>query len=312
MSQKINITMAEVRATARMNVQLLIEESHAFGLRLLPSATLKIIGVPRGGFVPALEFARAVEELIGCKTKIVDDYSNADIIVDDIRASGTTADSLAATYQVPVITLFDLKDYPEGTWLIFPWEGTAEASAEDIPLRMLQFIGEDPERDGLKDTPRRMIKAWGEIFSGYAKKPSDVLGVLFDNDGAYDEMVTLRDIEFYSMCEHHCLPFFGKVHVAYIPSANGKVIGISKLARLVDIFAKRMQIQERFTMQIAQALISALSVCEGVAVYVEAEHLCMKMRGVEKQNSKMVTTAMLGKFRDSSAAREEFLSIVRK
>ena len=172
---------------------------------------------------------------------------------------------------------------------------------------ILEAIGEDPNREGLLDTPKRVVKSWLEIFAGYKKDPSEILSTVFE-DGACDEMVLLKNIEFSSMCEHHMLPFIGKAHVAYLP--NGKVVGLSKLARLVDCFAKRLQIQEKMTIQIADSIVEHLKP-KGVAVIIEAHHQCMSCRGVGKMNTTMVTSSMLGAFRDNPAARAEFLALVK-
>ena len=173
---------------------------------------------------------------------------------------------------------------------------------------LLAQLGEDPERDGLARTPQRTARALAELTSGYQMDPSEILnGALFDV--TYDEMVIVKDIEMFSLCEHHLLPFFGKVHVAYLP--NQKVIGLSKVARLVDMYARRLQIQERLTNQIAQTIQEAIDP-KGVGVVIEAKHLCMIMRGVEKQHSSAVTSAMLGAFRDNPKTREEFLSLVSR
>jgi GTP cyclohydrolase I len=183
----------------------------------------------------------------------------------------------------------------------------AAASTQDLYRELLIRIGEDPTRDGLLRTPERMEKSMAFLTRGYNMSVTDVLhNALFDVD--YDEMVIVKDVEFYSMCEHHLLPFFGKAHVAYVP--NGKVIGLSKIPRLVDVFARRLQVQERLTRQIADAITEAINP-QGVAVILEAEHLCMMMRGVEKQHSATVTSAMLGVFKTQLQTRNEFLSLVR-
>lgn len=178
---------------------------------------------------------------------------------------------------------------------------------EELTRELLQRLGEDPSRDGLLRTPERMAKALQFLTRGHQEHPHDILrGALFDVD--YDEMVIVKDIEMFSLCEHHVLPFFGKVHVAYIP--NGKVIGLSKIPRLVDVFARRLQVQERLTTQIAETIQEAINP-QGVGVIVEARHLCMMMRGVEKQHSSTITSAMLGAFRDERPTRDEFLALVR-
>ncbi len=181
------------------------------------------------------------------------------------------------------------------------------ASTADLVHEILVRLGEDPQRDGLLKTPERVQKALEYLTKGYQEDPDKVLqGALFDV--TYDEMVIVKDIEMFSLCEHHMLPFFGKVHVAYIP--NGKVIGLSKIARLVDIFARRLQVQERLTVQIAETIQKAIQP-QGVGVVIEARHLCVMMRGVEKQHSAAVTSHMLGSFRTAQKTREEFLSLIR-
>lgn len=172
---------------------------------------------------------------------------------------------------------------------------------------IIKLIGEDPNREGLRKTPERYEKALKFLTSGYHQNAENILnGATFSV--SYDEMVVVKDIEFFSLCEHHLLPFFGKCHVAYLP--NKRVIGLSKVARLVNMFARRLQIQERLTSQIAAAIQEKISP-EGVGVIIEARHLCMQMRGVEKQHGQAVTSAMLGGFRDNKQTRDEFLSLVR-
>jgi len=172
-------------------------------------------------------------------------------------------------------------------------------------IELFKAIGEDPARAGLLDTPRRIADMYAEIFGGLAIDPLEYLKVGFEV--AHDEMVILRDIPFYSMCEHHFLPFHGEAHVGYVP--DGRVVGISKLARVVEAFARRPQIQEQLTTQVAEAIMEAMQP-DGVAVVIEAEHLCMTMRGVQKPGSRMVTSAMRGQFKQSSVTRAEFLSLV--
>jgi GTP cyclohydrolase I len=181
------------------------------------------------------------------------------------------------------------------------------ASTEELMREMLVRFGEDPQREGLLRTPERFAKAMQYLTKGYAEDPKDVLNdALFTVN--YDEMVIVKDVEMFSLCEHHVLPFYGKVHVAYIP--NGKVIGLSKIPRLIDVFARRLQVQERLTTQIAETIMEAIQP-QGVGVVIEARHLCMMMRGVEKQHSAAVTSSMLGIFRDCRETRDEFLSLIR-
>lgn len=173
--------------------------------------------------------------------------------------------------------------------------------------QIIKQIGEDLEREGLRDTPARAAKAMRYLTQGYTQSLEEVVnGALFPSDNS--EMVLVRNIELYSLCEHHLLPFIGKAHVAYIP--QGKVVGLSKLARIVDMFARRLQIQENMTKEIAEA-IQSVTGAAGVGVVIEAQHMCMMMRGVEKQNASMTTSMMLGSFRDNEATRNEFLSLVR-
>ena len=184
----------------------------------------------------------------------------------------------------------------------------ASLTTQELYRELLVRIGEDPTRDGLIDTPERMEKSMAFLTRGYALDVNTVLhDALFEVD--YDEMVIVKDIEFFSMCEHHLLPFFGKAHIAYVP--DGKVIGLSKIPRVVDVFARRLQVQERLTTQIADAIVDAIAP-QGVAVILEAQHLCMMMRGVEKQHSSTVTSAMLGVFKTQLQTRNEFLSLVRR
>lgn len=178
---------------------------------------------------------------------------------------------------------------------------------KDLVKTMLESIGEDPKRDGLRGTPHRFESAWRFLTSGYSQDPDKVLNnALFDVK--YDEMVIVTDIDFFSLCEHHLLPFFGKCHVAYVP--NKKVIGLSKIPRLVEMFSRRLQVQERLTTQIAETINKKIDPL-GVGVVIEAQHMCMMMRGVEKQNSKAVTSSMLGSFH-SQATRMEFLELIFK
>ncbi len=179
------------------------------------------------------------------------------------------------------------------------------AAFEDLVAEMIRRLGDDPDREGLKRTPERVAKSLAFLTQGYAMKSDDVInGALFEE--CHRNMVLVKDIEMYSLCEHHILPFFGKVHIAYIP--NGKIVGLSKIARLVEVYARRLQVQERMTEQIAQALWDLVEP-EGVGVVVEAYHLCMMMRGVQKQNSKTITSAMRGSFLQDQMTRNEFLRL---
>jgi GTP cyclohydrolase I len=183
-----------------------------------------------------------------------------------------------------------------------------EAKIKLAVTSIIKAIGEDPDREGLKDTPRRVAEMYAELFMGREMEPKQALTVGFEE--GHREMVILRDIPFYSMCEHHLLPFYGVVHVGYLPNASGRVVGASKLARVVEIFAKRLQIQERMTTQIADAIVNGLQP-DGVGVIVQAEHLCMIMRGIKKPGSTIVTSALRGVLRHRKESRAEFFSLLQ-
>jgi GTP cyclohydrolase I len=188
--------------------------------------------------------------------------------------------------------------------------GPAEADLPRIERAVREIliaIGEDPDREGLAETPARVARVYAEQFSGLSQHPEDVLGTVFDAD--HDELILVRDIEVYSTCEHHLVPFFGRAHVAYIPNEKGQITGLSKLARLVDVYARRPQVQERMTSQIADALMHVLEP-RGALVVIEAEHLCMSMRGVRKPGAKTVTSAVRGMIRDSARTRAEAMSLL--
>lgn len=187
-----------------------------------------------------------------------------------------------------------------------PKQARSTSKLEEAVKVILSQVGENPNREGLLSTPKRVAKAWQFLTKGYGEDIQKILkGAIFTEK--YDEMVIVKDIDFFSMCEHHLLPFYGKAHVAYIP--HGKILGLSKVARLVEAFSRRLQVQERMTQQIAETLFEVLEP-DGVAVVIEARHLCMMMRGVEKQNSLATTSAMLGSFREDERTRNEFLKLV--
>jgi GTP cyclohydrolase I len=180
--------------------------------------------------------------------------------------------------------------------------------AEDAVRTLLRFIGEDPEREGLLDTPSRVVKAYGELFAGYGADADEVLGRTFEEVAGYDDMVMVRDIPFFSHCEHHMVPIIGKAHVAYLP--DGRVLGLSKIARVVDIYAKRLQTQESMTAQVAHAISDTLRP-RGVAVLLEADHMCMAMRGVNKLGASTMTTTFTGEFKTDPREQARFMSMVR-
>jgi GTP cyclohydrolase I len=285
---------------------------------------LFLYGVPRGGIFAAqavyaklLEMNTLVEaskQYEGRRRKPINIYMTTEIngidtvIIDDVIDSGETMKRHKMNY--PTLQFQALVDKRDGAneWISFPWErmvGEGEGIEDNI-TRIIQFIGDDPTREGLAATPARVARAYGEIFSGY-KQDLDGLFTTFEEDTC-DEMVVLKDIEFYSVCEHHMQPFYGKAHVAYIPSK--KVVGVSKLARVVDVFARRLQIQERLCKQVAHAIQDHLQP-QGVGVVLEAKHLCMMCRGVQKQHSTMITSELLGAFRKPEV-RLEFLNFISK
>jgi GTP cyclohydrolase I len=183
----------------------------------------------------------------------------------------------------------------------------ASNNLENNIIQILQHLGEDPNREGLKGTPQRVVKSWKELYGGYGENPATIFTTFSDVEG-YSQIVLLKDIEVFSMCEHHMLPFYGKAHVAYLP--KGKVIGISKLARLVDIYARRLQIQERIGEQVTNALMKYLSP-QGAACIIEASHMCMRMRGCNKQNSVMTTSSLKGIFLKDSIVRAELMQLIK-
>lgn len=183
-----------------------------------------------------------------------------------------------------------------------------QAEAEDAVRVLLSWAGDDPTREGLLDTPKRVAKAYRELFSGYGLDAKDVLGTFFEEVGGYDDIILVRDIPFFSHCEHHMVPIIGKAHVAYLP--NGRVLGLSKIARVVEIFGRRLQTQETMTAQIASAIETTLKP-RGVAVMIDAEHMCMSMRGVQKQGSTTLTTSFTGAFKKDPAEQARFMSMVR-
>ena len=187
-------------------------------------------------------------------------------------------------------------------------ENSGAAAVEDAVRLVLRHVGEDPEREGLRLTPTRVLHALEFLTRGYKEDPKVAINGAVFSEEEYQEIILCKDLDFYSLCEHHLLPFFGKAHLAYLP--NRRIIGLSKLARLVEIYARRLQVQERLTTQIAHTLMEEIEPL-GVAVVLEAEHLCMRMRGVEKQNSYVTTSAMLGVFRTNTETRQEFMQLLR-
>lgn len=266
-----------------------------------------VFGVPQGGAVPAHYVAAALE------VPVLDAPAAGCLIVDDLVDSGATLARYADKWPVDALyrkphSPTDLAPdaYPVDAWVVFPWE--ADPAPTDAVVRLIQHIGEDPTRDGLLDTPKRVLKAWTELTAGYRMDPAAILERQFDHQ--HDEMIACAGIPFVSVCEHHLLPFTGTATVAYIPGDTGRVVGLSKLARLVDCYARRLQMQERITDQIAQALIEHLDP-RGVGVYLTGEHSCLTHRGARATGASMVTSALHGDMRDVPEARAEFLTMAR-
>ncbi len=282
---------------SKEDIKLKIHETFpAFRTQHKLGPTPTVYGIPRGGW----GIASLLEELRYALQ--VENPEEADMFADDIIDSGATKKKWS---QRPFYAPYNY-EVEKGPWLVFPWESSGPSDAEDIVRRLLQYIGEDVGRPGLLDTPARVVKSWKELFGGYSLSAKEILTRTFPSDS--DEMVICKDIEFYSTCEHHLIPFYGIVSIGYIP--KGQVVGLSKLARLVEIFARRLQIQEQLTRQIATSIEKFVPGTLGVGVVVKAKHLCMCGRGISKQGSSMITSAMLGKFRDEPETRAEFLGLI--
>ena len=272
-----------------------------------------VFGIPRGGYFPAGVIAQSMG-----KRQIFDPAAidGKTLIVDDICDSGATMIEYNAKYHAsPCAAVFRKSPdkfqwvhygvcMAENEWIVLPDE--KGCGIEENFKRTLQYIGEDVTREGVLETPKRMRRAYDEIFAGYKTNPKSLVKTF--TKGSCKELVILKNCEFYSVCEHHFFPFFGHCSIGYIP--NGKVIGVSKLARLLDCFSKRMQIQERMTSQIADFLEQELD-AKGVYVVCEGVHFCMTSRGIKKQDANMVTSAIRGDFLDNAALRAEFLSLVK-
>jgi len=309
--------VATVDATAQGVARSLTWHDVARGAEAIvarnPQATA-VYGIPRGG-VPVAAFTGLplIAPAEGTVTLDVLAHYDRDtlLIVDDLADSGRTlAPFVAEGYRVD--TLFRKPHTPSSVapnatevagWVQFPWEN--ERGPEDAVVRLLEWIGEDPTREGLLDTPKRVVKAFREMTGGLHVEPRSVLGTVFNETS--DQMVVVRGIRFSSMCEHHLLPFTGTAAVGYVP--DGRVIGLSKIPRLVEVFAKRPQVQERMTNQIAQALMEHLSP-RGVGVVVKAHHSCMGCRGVRQPDAEMITSCVLGCMKDEPASRAELMEFI--
>lgn len=274
---------------------------------------LSAYGLPRGGAL-ALYYGDPGSILFN---RVLDPL-HADVCIDDVAESGLTGAKWLMSHPcIPYFPLWNKRE-PEDAdvgWLVFPWEVAPGESPEnakgrdacDDVTRILEHIGENPRREGLVDTPARVVKSWKALYAGYSMDVKEHFRVF--EDGRCDEMVVLRNIEFYSTCEHHMLPFSGKAHIGYVP--RDRVIGVSKLARILEVFARRLQIQERIGQQVTDALVEGLNPL-GAACVLEAQHLCMTARGVQKQNSVMVTASLRGCFKTEDSCRNEFYRHIGK
>lgn len=275
---------------------------------------IRLYGVPRGGIAAAYAVALALRGLVHINVddacvRIVGQPSEATNIIDDIYDSGATFRRYQAAFpNTQFHVLFDKTVTTwAGRWLVLPWEvGDGDASAEDIVVRLLQYIGEDPTREGLQDTPRRYLAAWREWARGYGQDPAEILKTFADGAKAYDEMVVVHNIPVASKCEHHLADMVGTAHVGYIP--NNRIVGLSKIPRVVDVFARRLQVQERMTVQIADAIHDTLNPF-GVGVLLRCSHSCMSTRGVNIHGSVTTTSAMRGALLEKPEARGEFLRL---
>lgn len=274
-----------------------------------PDQDLLLYGIPRGGIIPAILVMKYLQQTRH-SINMTNEPSEANIFIDDIIDSGNTKRRYQFRYPcTPFYALIEKGGKP--MWFEFPWEKLGEElGAEENIVRILEYIGEDIEREGLTGTPKRVIKSYEKLFEGYKWEGDEqyikeMLKIFHD---AYDQIVVLKDIEFYSTCEHHMLPFFGKAHIGYLP--NGKILGISKLARLLEIYVRRLQIQERIGEQVSNTIMKYLEPL-GCGVVLEAQHFCMTSRGVEKQNSIMVTNSMKGCFLEPNI-KNEFLRMIEK
>lgn len=284
------------------DVEYFVEKMHEEIQRdFQPKTSILVYPVPRGGIPIAYLLLKQ-----NGGYSIVNSPDEADIIVDDLIDSGATRER----FSKPFHAAFDKQAGFHNKWIVFPWEvsNDKDESITDNVTRLLQYIGEDVTREGLRDTPARVAKAWQEWTEGYRVNIPELFTSFSDGAERYDQMIVIKDIPFYSHCEHHLAPFFGTATVAYIPEK--RIVGLSKLNRVVNAYAKRLQVQERLTDQIADCLMENLRPV-GVGVSVKARHLCMESRGISQQGHHTVTTALRGTFMSDSQCRAEFLSMVK-
>lgn len=292
--------MGQQVITSKDLSRLLLDLHERIKERFPGAAIRKFYAIPRGGVPVGLG-------LLGwSQLEAVDNPADADFYLDDLIDTGRTMEKFS---DKPFFALIDKREWDHGDdWVVWPWEGDAPSGIEDHIVRLLQYIGENPERGGLEETPKRVAKAWKEWCAGYDQNPEDILKTFEDGSEGVDEMVVVKDIPFYTHCEHHMAPFFGTATIAYLP--DGKIVGLSKLSRLLDIYAKRLQVQERLGCQVADAIMEHLGAL-GCGVVITARHLCMESRGIKKQGSETVTSALRGVFKEDPAVRAEFLALAR-
>lgn len=293
--------MNEVKKLNYQDIKDQIKGTFPFAIDISSQSHMKIYGIPRGGIYLALIMENMYDFI-----EVVETPEEADIFVDDIIDSGRTRLKYMVGWNKEFYSPYDKTEKKIKEWLQFPWEDEAEKDAEDIVTRYIEAIGDDPTREGVIETPARVVKSWKELYAGYGMDVKAILSKCFNSNCS--EMVICNNIEFYSMCEHHMLPIVGTAHIGYIP--NGKVVGLSKLARTVDAYARRLQIQEQMTWEIATAIKEHIPDILGCGVVVEAKHFCMCSRGINKQNSTMVTSALLDVFKEHEV-RSEFLNLIK-
>jgi len=268
------------------------------------TSPIYIYGIPRGGLWVAL-LLRERLRVRGLPAELVD-YVDLDVVVvDDVVDSGSTINKYLGSAR-KILVLVNKQEEDLG-WIQFPWEVEVDQNPEENVRRLLQWLGEDVNRDGLKDTPRRVCKAWQEMLAGNKEDPAQYFSAVFDVGATYDQLVVVKGIRFTSMCEHHIMPFVGEVDVGYLPS--DKVYGVSKVVRLVQCYARRLQIQERMTSQIADAFMDYGKV-KAVGVVVRAKHSCMGCRGVKQPDAEVVTSAIRGDMLTDNSLRQEFLRLI--
>ncbi len=301
MTQQIHLTWADMRTLAR-------ETAERLRRNYTGQTSLYAYAIPRGG-LPAALLVQGALVGSGLVLDLCETPEDADIFIDDIIDSGATRAKYSHGHKRPFVALVDKLGMDAkwtGKWVVFPWERmTQDSGPEQNIVRILEYLGEDANRDGLKETPARVVRSYQELYSGYKQDPKDVIKCFED---PYDELVLLKDIQFSSVCEHHMLPFMGMAHIGYIP--DGRIVGISKLARVLEIYSRRLQVQERLTVQVTDALDAYLKP-KGSACIVEASHSCISCRGINKQQSKMVTSSLTGVFRHDARARTELLQLIK-